>query len=154
MMLNEGPRTPTPVEFAQSVAQSDGYELAAAQAALAQSRHPQVRAFAQRMIADHEQTARSLREAATASGLEAPNPHLGGDQARFLNSLQSLRGGEFDREYGRQQMLAHTSALAQMRGYAAKGSDPNLRRLAASAAPLIEGHLQMARQMRDVLGGG
>ena len=33
-MLNEGPRTPTPQEFANTMAQSDGYEMAAAQDAL------------------------------------------------------------------------------------------------------------------------
>jgi putative membrane protein len=150
-MLNEGPKTPKPKEFAESVAESDGYELAAAQCALAQSRHPQVRAFAERMIADHQNMERSLVEAAKASGLEPPHPHVGGDQMRFLSSLQSLRGEEFDREYGRQQMLAHTSALAMMRSYAAKGSDANLRRMAASAAPIIEAHLQGARQLQQSL---
>src|SRR3954462_5120529 len=102
-MLNEGPKTPRPEEFAESVAQSDGYELAAARRALAQSRHPQVRAFAERMIADHGHMAEALAEAARASGLKPPQPHVGGDQMRFLASLQSLRGDEFDREYGRQQ---------------------------------------------------
>ena len=148
-MLNEGPKTPTPQEFAESAAQSDGYELAAAQAALAQSRHPQVRAFAERMIADHQHMSQSLQEAAKASKLTPPQPHVGGDQAHFLSSLQSLRGGDFDREYGRQQMLAHTSALAMMRSYADKGSDPNLRRLAATAAPIVERHLQAARQLQE-----
>jgi putative membrane protein len=146
-MLNQGPMTPKPQEFAESVSESDGYELAAAQTALAQSRDPQVRAFAERMIADHEAMARALRDAAKAAGLEPPRPHVGGDQARFLSSLQSLRGHEFDREYGRQQMLAHTSALAMMRSYAEKGPDPDLRRLAASSAPIIERHLQAARQL-------
>jgi putative membrane protein len=149
-MLNEGPKTPKPQEFAQSAAQSDGYELAAAQTALAQSRNPQVRAFAERMITDHEQTARALRDAAKASGLEPPHPHVGGDQSRFLASLQSLRGEDFDREYGRQQMLAHTSALAMMRSYADKGSDANLRRMAAWSAPIIERHLQAARQLQQL----
>ncbi len=150
-MLNEGPKTPKPEEFAGSVAQSDGYELAAAQTALAQSRNPQVRAFAERMIADHERMAQELRDAAKASGLEPPMPHVGADQARFLASLQSLRGDEFDREYGRQQMLAHTSALTTMRSYAEKGSDSNLRRMAASSSPVIERHLQAARQLPQPL---
>jgi putative membrane protein len=44
-------------------------------------------------------------------------------------------------------MLAHTGALATMRSYAAQGSDPNLRRVASSAVPIIERHLQMAREM-------
>jgi putative membrane protein len=146
-MLNEGPKTPKPEEFAQAVAESDGYEVAAAQCALAQSRNPRVRGFAERMIADHEQTERALLDAAKASGLEPPHPHVGGDMTRFLSSLQSLSGDEFDREYGRQQMLAHTAALTMMRSYAAKGSDSNLRRMAAASAPIIEGHLQTARQL-------
>ena len=150
-MLNQGPKPPKPEEFARSVAESDGYELAAAQCALAQSRNAQVRAFAERMIADHEHMERALLDAAKAAGLEPPHPHVGGDQMRFLAGLQSLRGDEFDREYGRQQMLAHTSALTMMSSYAAKGSDPNLRRMAASAAPIVERHLQTARQLLQSL---
>ena len=151
-MLNEGPQTPKPQEFAQSAAQSDGYESAAAQAALAQSRSPQVRKFAEQMLVDHARTAQAVRGAALASGLAPPQPHVGGDQMRFLASLQSLRGSEFDREYARQQVLAHTSALTTMQSYATKGSDPNLRRAAASAVPIIEHHLEMARQMKNALG--
>lgn len=153
-MLNEGPMAPTPEAFAQSAAQSDGYELAAAQTALAQSRNAQVRRFADQMLADHARIGKALRDAASASGLAPPQPHVGGDQMRFLAGLQSLRGTEFDREYARQQFLAHTSALTTMRSYAAKGSDPNLRRAAAFAVPIVEHHLQMARQMKDELGGG
>ena len=152
-MLNQSPRLPTPQEFAASAAESDGYEMAAAQDALAQSHNPQVRTYAEQMLADHARTAQALRDAALASGLEPPQPHVGGDQMRFLASLQSLRGIEFDREYAHQQVLAHMSALVTMRSYAAKGSDPNLRRAAASAIPVIDHHLEMARQMKDALGG-
>lgn len=151
-MLNEGPKTPTPQEFAQSAAQSDGYEHVAAQAALAQSRSSQVRMFAEQMLADHARIGQALRDAALASGLTPPPPHVGGDQMRFVTSLQALRGIDFDREYARQQVLAHTSALTTMRGYATKGADTNLRRAAATAVPVIEHHLQMARQMKDALG--
>ncbi len=146
-MLNEGPKIPKPQEFAASVAESDGYELAAAQCALAQSRNLRVRAFAEQMIAAHETMARLLLDAAKAAGLDPPQSHVGGDQARFLSGLQSLRGDEFDREYARQQVLAHTGSLATVRGYAEKGSDSDLRRLATTATPIIEHHLQGARQL-------
>lgn len=145
-MLNQGPKPPKPEEFAGAVAESDGYELAAAQTALAQSRDARVRSFAEQMISDHQQMARTFREAAKASGLEAPSPRVGGDQARFLGSLQSLRGVDFDREYFRQQALAHASALATLRGYVAKGADPSLRQAAASRAPMVEQHLRAARE--------
>ncbi len=150
-MLNEGPKLPKPEEFVDSVAQSDGYEMAAAQAALAQSRHPQVRAFAEVMISDHERLLQSLQDAARAAGVKPPNPRVGGDQARFLAALQGLRGEAFDREYARQQMLAHTSALTVMRSYAEKGSDTTLRRMAASAVPTIERHWANASQLHQAL---
>lgn len=153
-MLNEGPKTPTPKEFAESVAQSDGYELAAAQTALAQSRNEQVRTFAEQMLADHSRIGKVVRDAAAASGLAAPKPHVGGDQMRFLASLQSLRGTDFDREYARQQVLAHESALATLRSYAAKGSDSNLSRAATFAVPIVDHHLQVARVLREALGKG
>lgn len=147
MMLNQGPKPPTPEQFAGAVAQSSGYELAAAQAALAQSRSLKVRTFAERMIADHKHMAQALGDASRAAGLQPPKPYVGSDQARFLSALQSLRGEEFDREYGRQQMLAHVSALTVMRGYAEQGSDPDLRRFAAGSAPMIERHLQDAGEL-------
>ncbi len=146
-MLNEGPKTPKPEEFAESLAQSNGYELAAAQCALAQSRSPQVRAFAEEMIAEHENMARALLDAAKSAGLEPPQSHVGGDQARFLSGLQSLRGGQFDREFARQQVLAHAGALATTRSYADNGSDSNLRHMAVAATPALERHLQAARQL-------
>lgn len=152
-MLNEGPRASTPQEFAQSAAQSNGYEMAAAQAALAQSSNPHVRIFAKQMLADHARIEKALREAALASAMAPSQPHVGGDQMRFLASLQSLRGTDFDREYARQQVLVHTSVLTTTRSYATKGSDANLRRAAAIAVPIIKHHLQMARQMKDALGG-
>ncbi len=152
-MLREGPQPPKPQEFAESASQTDGYELAAAQTALTQSRNRQVRDFAQRMATEHEDMSRTLRDAAKAAGLEAPSPRVGGDQSRFLASLQSLRGDAFDREYARQQMLVHASATAILRSYAEKGSDENLRRWAAGAAPVVERHLQSARQLMQSLGG-
>ena len=146
-MLNEGPKMPTPTEFATTLAQSDGYEVAAAQTALAQSHNAQVRSFAQTMITDHERMDVELRAVAQASRLEPPQLLVGAHQARLLSGLQSLRGDAFDREYARQQVLSHTSALTVVRSYAEKGSDANLRRMAASSAPVIEQHLQAARQL-------
>ncbi len=143
---------PSPQEFASAAAQSDGYEIAAGQDAVAQSRNPRVQEFARQMVSAHTGTAHAMGEAAKASGLEAPRPMVGADQARMLMALQSLRGEDFDRTYVRQQVLAHTQALTVMRGYAASGSDANLRRAAQTAVPVIEDHLKMARQLADLVG--
>jgi putative membrane protein len=144
---------PSAPDFAIDAAQSDAYEVVAAQDALAQSRNPRVKAFAQQMIDDHTRMSESLRRAATASGVSLPPPAISSDQASLLSALQSLTGAEFDRTYARQQVLAHRQAIAVEQTYASAGSDTNLRGVAQSALPVIQHHLEMAEQMRAALGG-
>jgi putative membrane protein len=71
---------------------------------------------------------------------------LGGDQQRMLGALQSQKGADLDRSFMLQQVNAHAAELVTERGYLAQGTDPNLRRAAQGAVPLIEHHLEMAKQ--------
>jgi putative membrane protein len=146
------PIPPSSLDFAMSAAQSDQYEIEAARVALAQSRDPRIRRFAQRMIDDHTQSRDGLRQAATASGLPPPPPSMTSDQSALLAALQSLRGADFDKTYIRQQILGHSQALAVEQSYAATGQDMNLRRAARSAVPMIQSHLAMAREIGEALG--
>ena len=149
----EPPAPPPPKDFATMSAQSDQYEIQAGRTAAVQTTDPRVRSFAQQMILDHGQTSEAVGRAAAASGLPPPPPAMGADQARMLSALQSLRGPDFDRAYMKQQVLAHHEALAVQQTYAAAGKDPNLRRTAEQAVPLIQHHLDMAQQLKMALGG-
>ncbi len=144
---------PPPPYFAVAAAQSDQYEIEAAEDALAQSQDPRVRAFAQEMIDDHTKSREALRQAAMASGLPPPPPAMDSDQASLLASLQSLRGSDFDKTYAKQQVLAHGQALAVEQSFASAGADPNLRRFARSDLSMIQHHLELAQQMRAAGGG-
>jgi putative membrane protein len=143
----------SPRDFLSAAAQSDQYEIEAGRVALTQSENGRVRAFAQQMVDDHTRTGEALREAARASGLPPPPSAMSGDQQKMLSALQSMTGADLDRTYATQQVNAHTAALVTEQAYAAAGSDPNLRKVAQSGAPLIEHHLGMARQMKASLGG-
>ena len=140
-------------DFVSAAAQSDQFEIQAGRVAAVQAIDPRVRSFAQQMVDEHTRTSRTLEEAAAASGLPPPPKSVGGDQQRMLNALQSLKGAEFTRTYVKQQVMAHTQALVVEQGYAASGADPNLRQVAQSAVPLIQHHLEMARQLRSAVGG-
>ena len=131
-------------EFAQAAASSDQFEILAAQTALTQSTNPEVRAFATRMLQDHQQLGKALVDAATRSDLTPPEMSMSADQAQLLGALQSVSGKDFDSLYFKQQMLAHRSALAVEQMYAKSGDDPNLRQLATSAVPVIASHGDMA----------
>jgi putative membrane protein len=141
-----GPQPMSPQAFVNAAAQSDAYEIAAGQLILTQSQDPRVRAFAQAMLAEHQKTSADLRAAAQASHLEPPGMTLGGDQQRMLGALQSQKGADLDRSFMLQQVNAHAAELVTERGYLAQGTDPNLRRAAQGAVPLIEHHLEMAKQ--------
>ena len=140
-------------EFVQAAGESDSFEIMEARAALAQSKDPQVIAFAQRMIRDHGETMGTLQKATARAGLKPPPMAVSAGQAPFLAALQSHRGREFDKLYWRQQLLAHRSALVVQQQYAATGDTPAIREAAAAAVPLIQSHLAMAEQMSAKLGG-
>lgn len=141
-------------EFVQAAGESDAFEIMEARAALAQSSDRLVLDFAQHMIRDHGETSHMLQDATERAGLQPPPVTVGAGQTMFLAALQSLRGREFDQAYWRQQMLAHSSALAVEQQYAATGDTPAIRQAAAAAVPLIRSHLAMAQQISAKLGGG
>ena len=134
-------------DFVAAAAESDAFEMAEAESALALSKDPQVLAFARMMIRDHSQTSQALRNAATSAGLAPPPMGVGAGLSPFLAALQSERGAAFDRAYWRQQALAHRAALVTQQNYAATGDVPALRRTATAAIPIIESHLTMAERM-------
>ncbi|WP_375395122.1 DUF4142 domain-containing protein [uncultured Sphingomonas sp.] len=134
--------------FIEAAGQSDAFEMQEADTVLAQSDDPQVRAFAQQMLQDHGQLRQSLQRAITQAGLKPPAMGVGADQAPLLAALQSLRGPDFDKTYWKHQALAHRSALTTTQLYAANGDNPTIRQAAASAVPIIAGHLAMAEQMQ------
>jgi putative membrane protein len=147
------PKPPAPKEFAAAMSQSDQYEIFAAKVALVESHDPRVRAFADTMIKDHTKTSQELQKAAAASGLPPPDPGMNGDQARLLESLQSVASPDFDKLYSKQQSLAHTQAVTVDETFANTGSDANLQATARSALPILREHLKMAQQLVTEVGG-
>lgn len=139
-------------QYVEAAAQSDAFELLEAQAALAGSANPQVRAYAEMMLRDHAAAAAALRAAAVAAKLDPPAMQLGAEQAALLAALQGMSGEDLDRAYAEHQALAHRSALTVQQAYAAGGDAPALRRAAATATPVIERHLAAAERLKAAVG--
>jgi putative membrane protein len=146
------PIPPAAKDFASDAVQASQYEIVAAQVALAQSQTSSVRAFAEEMIADHTRAQEAMTTAAIASGLPAPPLAMNSDEAHLVAALQGVRGADFDKLYARQQVLAHSQALAVEQSYASAGGDGNLRQAAQGDVPMIQHHLEMAKTLADTLG--
>lgn len=59
----------------------------------------------------------------------------------MLNALQQAQ--DFDSTYRQQQRAIHAEALALHSNYAARGTSPTLRPVAAAILPIIERHIRL-----------
>ena len=144
-----GDMTPTAaMPYVAMAGASDLYEIQSSQTALQKSQNPQIREFAQMMIAHHTQTTQTVTAAAQSAGMTPPPPQLMPMQADMIAQLQPLSCTEFDRMYVMQQRRAHTMALALHSTYAKSGDTPQLRTAATTAVPIVRQHIDRLRTMK------
>jgi len=134
---------PNAQEFAQRVAMSDMYELAAARVAMKRAEGTPTREFAQMMITDHTRSSQALKEAVAASGQTLAMPDkLDAEHQAQVDILESLSGADFDREYISQQTAAHRKAQVLLKAYGGAGDNAELRQFAQSTIPAIQKHAE------------
>jgi putative membrane protein len=128
-------------EFVRRVAISDMYEIAAGELAATKGQSVTVREFGNMMVAAHTRSAAELKEAVAQSGrsLSAPT-ELDTEHRAKIDILEALDGADFDREYANQQLAAHASALALLKGYAGEGDEAKLRQFAQATIPEVQRH--------------
>jgi len=140
--------TPSGQTFADTAAKSDAFEIAAAKLAKTNASSPKVKAFADDMIKAHtDSTAKIKAAAAKASPAITPDPTLTGEQNDDLADLAKLKGADFDKAYIDGQIDAHDDALELMENFAKDGDVPSLKAAAGEIAPIVKGHLDMAKAL-------
>lgn len=142
--------TTSDVCFAQQAASGDLFEIQSSQLALTRAASPDVRAYAQQLIADH--TAASQRLKALASGLQVPLPTAPqGPHAVLLAQLGTLQGAAFHRAYMAAQLTAHEQAVNLFTAYSRAGHQPQLRAHAVQTLPHLRMHLERARTLQGMV---
>ena len=139
--------------FVSNAAQSDMYEIQAAQVAQQKSKNADVKKFAGEMIKDHTKLSNEMKPLITKAG-QTPPSDLDQRRKGFLDNLKAADAGSFDKTYMDQQVAAHDEALTLMQGYAKDGGDAGLKAAAAKAVPIIQHHSDMAKQIQAKVAGG
>jgi putative membrane protein len=137
--------TPTPQEFVDKAAKSDAFEIAAGQLAKTNGSTAAVKDFGQMMIEAHTKSTADLKKAA---GTLKPDSALTSDQKDKLSDLGKLKGAEFDKAYVDGQIDAHEDALSLMKKYGADGTDASLKAAAQTIAPVVQTHLDRAKELK------
>jgi putative membrane protein len=118
----------------------DLFVIRSSELALQRSSSSRIREFASQLIEDHKGTSGQLSFAGRRLNL-LPSATLRSAEQAMLDSLQS--SSQFDAEYVRDQRTVHARAIAIDGAYAARGTSPTLRPVAAAALPIEQRHLRM-----------
>ena len=138
------PAIPSTTAYFAEAAAIDLFEIRASELALERSSSAGVREFAAMMIAAHKGTSAQLSFAGRRLNL-LPSATLDAKRQAMLDSLQSA--ANFHALYRRQQLAIHQEALTLHRDYAARGTSPTLRTVAAAMVPIVERHLRLIRYL-------
>lgn len=136
----------------QIAAQGDEAEVQTGQRAGTRAATPAIRASGRWMVTDRTMLNQILASAvAQREGLKVPtSPNE--QQMQQASELNKQQGAEFDRTYINAQVTDHEKTVAAFKKETGDGQNPVLKRVAASALPVIEQHLTEARQLHQAPG--
>ena len=138
------PQAPAPAmsdaAYVSTAAAIDLYEIRSSELALQRSSNAAVREFAEMMISAHKGTSSQLSLAGRRLNL-LPSATLSPRYQAMLDSLQDA--GNFDALYRQQQTTVHREAVALHSAYAARGTSPTLRPLAAAILQVFQRHQRL-----------
>lgn len=134
-------------EYVKTAGASDLYERQSSQIVLQTTTDPQVRQFAQMMIAHHTRSTADVKAAAARTRVPAPPPVLMPLQSELIAELRAEQGSARDAAYIAQQKASHGQALAVQQAYAAEGINPALRAAAVGIVPVVKSHIAMLMKM-------
>jgi putative membrane protein len=112
--------------------------------ALQKSENADVRAFAQRMVADHGKSNAELAQLVTAKGLALP-AELAGKHQQGYEHLEGLGGAEFDRAYMQHMVSDHQEAVTLFQNASTSATDADIRGFATRTLPVLQEHAQLAQ---------
>jgi putative membrane protein len=141
--------TPSTQDFVTEAAQSDMFEIRSSQEAL-DSGNSRIKAFAQKMIADHSKTTDELKAALVADHVDAKLPaEASSSQQSMLGKLKGLHGAAFDSQYVSDQISGHKDAVSLFQRYGNGGENAKLKAWAVSTLPTLQDHLKMAENLGE-----
>jgi putative membrane protein len=145
--LGISPSTP---DFVSQAAISGMFEIQSSKLAETRATDEGTKTFARQMVADHEKASAELKALApeAAPGVVLPTTLDRAHQAT-LDKLKDLQGGDFTAQYHDDQVEAHEDAVSLFERYAEGGDNPKLKAWAASTAPVLKHHLEMAEKLDE-----
>ena len=151
-------QAPSDPQIVQIVQTANKIDIDQAKLALAKSKNPQVRDFANQMISDHTNLEKSVADLAKKLNVtpepSATSKQLQQQAADESKKLKSLSGKAFDKEYASHEVAFHQAVIdAASQTLIPNAKNAELKSALEGAAPMLEGHKQHAQQLEQSLQG-
>jgi putative membrane protein len=133
-------------KFLMTAAQHNMAEVEVGKMAEGKAASPEAKKFGQQMVQDHSKALDDVSQIAKAKSVSLPTEP---DRAHKneMRNLEKLSGANFDRKYMDSMVRDHQKDVKEFRKISKNAKDPDVRAHAEKTLPLLEGHLQMARQV-------
>jgi putative membrane protein len=148
---------PADARFIQEAARTSIFEIQMGELAQLRSSSDQVKQYGIRMASDYGTILEQLSSIAAKSNFALPGD-MGPHNQSIMDLLTEISGPvplsepAFDQVYIGEIIGAHKMDIAAFREESASGSTADLREFAASAVPVMEEHLRLARAAENDLG--
>ena len=143
--LGEDAKPVSDTDFVAKAASGGMFEVASSKLAKDASTSPEVKKFAEHMIADHEKANKELKVAAKNANIEVPTK-MSADDQKLYEKVKAAKGAEFDKVYMAAQITAHDEAVAVFSGATKGVKDPGLKAFAEKTLPVIKEHQEHAKK--------
>jgi putative membrane protein len=114
-------------------------EVAIGRVAAQQAASPDVKAFANRMVADHSKAEARLMELIKSRGFQIPNEATDPPVGDMM--LKNTPAKDFDRVYVHMMVPDHRQTVQLFEKYALTGKDLDVRAFAQQTLPVLKEHL-------------
>jgi putative membrane protein len=144
------------VETVAKVHEANQKEIEMAQMALDKAESPRVKAYARKLLADHQAADKKLMAYAERKSLDvskagpkttAAAPAPSDDEAH--KRLQTATGADFDRDFVNVMVSEHEKAIDLVKSARDSVTDKSLRTVLSGMLPKLEQHLKMAKDLAD-----
>jgi putative membrane protein len=133
-------------KFAQEAATGGLAEVQLAKLAQEKAASDAVKQFAQKMIDDHTKADDQLQQVASKENMTLPD-RLAPKQQELLDKLSKLSGPAFDKAYAKNMVKDHEKDVNEFRAESQGGSDPGVKQFASTNLPVLEQHLELAKNL-------
>lgn len=126
-------------------------EVKLGQMATEKATHEKVKAFGQRMVADHSKANEKLLDLAKRKNITV-GKDLDEKHKNESDRLSKLSGAEFDREYMTMMVKDHRKTIKEFELESTKGQDPDIKSFAAETLKTLREHQQLANETAAAIG--